>query len=228
MAKSKQSGFKFRKHDNVGCESAELDEAYLRECYYEIGDLEILLNCQEPKCIVLGRTGSGKSALLLEVEEKVEHAVRIDPESLSLQYLSNSTILPRLESMGVSLGLFYKLLWRHIFAVELIKARFILKSESDTLNFLEKIWEYFIKDREKERAVEYLMDWVKEFWKDTRVSSQGSHQQAGIGCERHSCARSSPGSSRPRSAKARKSASRKKVKSSTAFRVSSIRYKYSN
>jgi hypothetical protein len=167
VAKSKPSEFKFRKHDNVGFENAELDESYLRECYYEIGDLAVLLDCQNPRCIVLGRTGSGKSALLLEVEDQVEHPIRINPENLSLQYLSNSTILPKLEAMGVSLGLFYKLLWRHVFAVELIKAKFGLRTEADTRNFLERIWEFFVRDREKERVIDYLTEWGKEFWKDT-------------------------------------------------------------
>jgi len=182
MAKNKLSEFKFKKHDNVGCESAELDGSYLDECYYEIGDLEILLDCQSPKCVVLGRTGAGKSALLMEVEKQVEHAIRINPEDLSLRYLSNSTILPKLEAMGVSLGLFYKLLWRHIFAVELIKAKFGLRDEVDSRNFMAKIWDILTKDREKESVINYLTDWGKEFWKNTeyRVKQVTSKLESNI------------------------------------------------
>jgi hypothetical protein len=85
----------------------------------------------------------------------------------SLQYLSNSTILPQVEGLGVNLGLFYKLLWRHIFAVELIKAKYGLRTEAQNRTFWERIWDIFSKDREKEKAIEYLRKWGEEFWKDT-------------------------------------------------------------
>jgi hypothetical protein len=167
MAKRDLGEFKFRKHDNVGSESAESDSNFRRDCYYDIGDLAVLSDCSCPKCIILGRTGSGKSALLLRLEEEVEHPVRIEPEDLSLQYLSNSTILPQLEAMGVSLGLFYKLLWKHVFAVELIKARFSLRTEEETKTFKAWFWGNAKNDRQKERSIEYLTKWGEEFWKDT-------------------------------------------------------------
>jgi hypothetical protein len=166
MPKLRASQFKFRKNDSVGAESAELDNAY-DDCYYDIGDLEALRDCAGTKCIVVGRTGAGKSALLLELERREEHSVRIDPDGLSLQYLSNSTILNQIEALGVKLGLFYKLLWKHVFAVELIKAKYHLRTEADTRTFLERFWDVFRRDRQKEKAIDYLRKWGEEFWKDT-------------------------------------------------------------
>src|SRR5207253_755042 len=102
MAQLKESEFKFRRNDNVGAEGAEHDQEYLGDCYYDRDDLEILRDCCSNGCIVVGRTGSGKTALLLELQSKEEHSVPINPEGLSLQYLSNSTILPQLEALGVN------------------------------------------------------------------------------------------------------------------------------
>src|SRR5258708_5285925 len=103
MAKLKKSQFRFRKNDNVGAEGAELDTGYLQDCYYDRGDLEAIHDCMNSSCIVVGRTGSGKTALLLKIKEEEERVVDIKPESLSLQYLSNSTILPQMEHLGVNL-----------------------------------------------------------------------------------------------------------------------------
>ena len=167
MARLKASQFLFRRNDNIGAEGAEHDRAYLEDCFYDRGDLEILRDCESPKAIIVGRTGTGKTALLLKLEDEEEHAVRIEPEDLSLQYLSNSTILPQLEQLGVNLGLFYKLLWRHIFAVELIKSKYNLKTEESNRTFLERIWDYFSRDKQKEKTIEYLRAWGEEFWKDT-------------------------------------------------------------
>jgi len=172
MGKLKASQFKFARNDNVGTEGAEQDRDYLEDCYYDCGDLEILRDCSSNRCLVVGRTGSGKTALLLELQQKEEHAVSIDPEGLSLQYLSNSTILPQLEALGVSLGLFYKLLWRHIFAVELIKAKYGLRTAEGTRTFRDRIWDIFRRDRQREKAMNYLITWGEEFWQDTEYRVQ--------------------------------------------------------
>ncbi len=167
MAKLNKSQFAFRKNDTIGAEGAELDRSYLEDCYFDRGDLNVIRDCLNPACIIVGRTGAGKTAILFKLKEEEEHVIEIKPESLSLQYLSNSTVLPQLEAIGVNLGLFYKLLWRHILAVELIKAKYGLRTESESRTFLQRIWEYFSRDREKERAVQYLRDWGEDFWKDT-------------------------------------------------------------
>src|SRR5689334_20669901 len=103
---AKQASFAFRKGVTVGNIEAELD-GYLREAFIDRGDLGILQDTRSPKSIVVGRTGAGKSALLLQLEHSREHVIRIRPDALSLQYLSNSTILPNLAKIGIRLDLFY-------------------------------------------------------------------------------------------------------------------------
>ena len=92
MAKNKTSKFRFRKLDNVGTADAE-DDPFLADCFVDTGDLQVLQDCSDPRGIIVGRTGSGKTALLLLLYRHEEGGIEIKPESLALSYISNSTIL---------------------------------------------------------------------------------------------------------------------------------------
>jgi hypothetical protein len=128
MAKGKiKSSFRFRRADRVGSPSAEDDEL-LHECFVDAGDLEALSDTHNPYRIVVGRTGAGKTALLRKLDELEENVVWLQPDSLSLQYLANNSMIKYLTDNSVDLDLFYKVLWRHIFAVELIKVRYRITS----------------------------------------------------------------------------------------------------
>lgn len=61
----------------------------MEHCFVDVGDIEALHDCNDPKRIVLGRTGSGKSALLLRLKEVEARAIEVRPESLALAYISN-------------------------------------------------------------------------------------------------------------------------------------------
>ncbi|MHC4445396.1 MAG: P-loop ATPase, Sll1717 family [Planctomycetota bacterium] len=161
------SKFRFRKHDRIGATDAEQDTNYLYKCFIDNGDLDVLRNCNDPRRIILGRTGSGKTALIMKLDEEEEHVVQISPEQLSLSYLSNSTILKYLSNIGVDLDLFYRLLWRHIFAVELIKERFRIRTETEKTNWLTRIFSQFYGDKKKEKAMKYLIEWGESFWEET-------------------------------------------------------------
>lgn len=162
-----RSQFKFLRHDTIGTEGAEQDIEYLRECFVDTGDLGVLRNTRDPRRIVVGRTGAGKSALLLLLAKTEQHVSSVEPDQLALSYLSNSTILRHLDAMGVNLDLFYRLLWRHIFAVELIQLKYRLRSEEDQKGFFLKIRELFLGDKRKDEAMNYLVEWGEHFWKDT-------------------------------------------------------------
>ena len=74
-----------------------------------------------------------------------------------------------MESLGVKLGLFYKLLWRHVFAVELIKAKWSMRTESQQRTFMDTIWNLFGKgDKARKQAMDYLVQWGQRFWEDTQ------------------------------------------------------------
>ena len=157
---------------SIGNLGAEEDHEFLQSCFIDTGDYEVAMDTSKSQSIVLGRTGSGKSALLEKIKDDCEHSVEIHPEELSLNYISNSNILNFVGQLGVNLDLFFQLLWRHIFAVELIKARYKISNEDQVKGFFDRLNFSIKKDRKRERAVEYLRNWGDKFWLETDVRIQ--------------------------------------------------------
>jgi energy-coupling factor transporter ATP-binding protein EcfA2 len=73
--------------------------------------------------LIVGRTGSGKTALIKQIKNASSDVSVLDPEELSMQYLHNS-VLRTIASWGVNLDIFYKYLWRHVCILELIRMRY--------------------------------------------------------------------------------------------------------
>ncbi len=158
--------FRFKRHATVGAAAAEEDEQFLLECFHDTGDIDILNNCQDPKRIVVGRTGIGKTALLKMFKEKND-VIEIEPENLSFNYLANSSILQFFLEAGVKLDLFFKLLWRHVFTVELIKKRYNIYNETAKQTFFNRIQNFIFNNKKKEKAINYLLQWGEKFWEPT-------------------------------------------------------------
>ena len=159
--------FIFRSNQIIGAASAESDEYYLNKCFVDTGDLYILQNCEDPRNILVGRTGTGKSALISRLYETEDHVLQISPESLSLAYISNSNVLKFFSEAGVKMDIFYRLLWRHVFCVEILKERFKIDSEERKKSFLEKLWSIIPRNKQDEMALDYLKQWGESFWKET-------------------------------------------------------------
>ncbi|MCD4723664.1 MAG: hypothetical protein K8R63_02390 [Bacteroidales bacterium] len=156
--------YKFKRNVDIGSLDAENDK-FLISAFVDKNDLSILQNINDPKSIILGRTGTGKSALINYLETKEKNVVRIEPESMSLRHLSNSNIINYFKDLDVKLDLFYKVLWKHVFIVELIKVHFdnnISKSKS----VLEWLKSQF-SDKSKKHSIEYLETWGDRFWENT-------------------------------------------------------------
>ena len=158
--------FVFRKLDSVGAADAEDDKEFLADCFVDTGDIQALLDCKNPRRLVLGRTGFGKSALLVKLTEEAANTINIKPESLALSYISNSTILRFVSHLGVKLDIFFKLLWRHVFTVELLKAHFRMEDKAAEASWISRIKGLF-KEQKHQRALDYLENWGKSFWEDT-------------------------------------------------------------
>jgi len=166
MNKTNDQSYKFNSNHDIGSLDAESDK-FLQEAFIQKSDYDILLDTNNSRCILCGRTGAGKSALISRLEHNENNLTRIIPESMSLKYLSNSTILNYFQKLNIKLDLFYKVLWKHVFIVELLKLKYgndIDKSKS-ILNRL--ISNFKQKDKKKESAIEYLSNWQDEFWEKT-------------------------------------------------------------
>jgi hypothetical protein len=158
----------FTRHDDIGSAAAEDDLYFLNSCYIDTGDLDVVVDPSNPKRIIIGRTGSGKSALLNQIISKEENVISLSPHSLSLNYIANNNVINFFEEAGVSLSIFYSLLWRHILVVELLKAKFHITNENAQKDYTRHIRKLFYKkDKYKEMAVDYLEQWGNKFWLTT-------------------------------------------------------------
>jgi len=167
MSKSKSNEFRFRMHDTVAAPAAEDDTQLLYDCFLDSGNLDILRDCDANQRIIVGRTGSGKSALCLMLKQSEERSKFISPESLSLQYLTNISILKQLSELGVKLDLFYKLLWKHILVVEFIKLRYSSNSESELRHAVDALIDRVKPEKNRKKSIGYLEQWGDKFWHET-------------------------------------------------------------
>ena len=172
MAKGQSSGFRFRKTDSIGAASAEDDIEFLRTCFVETGEYEVLKDPKDIRQIVLGRTGSGKSALFerLKIEEP-DRVISIEPHNLALSYVSNSSVIKYFSDLGVNLDPFYKLLWRHVLTVEILRRHFDQHSVNESGHFWNNLLQRFssetVEDKGLKQAVQYLREWGEQFWLET-------------------------------------------------------------
>lgn len=163
---SKKGKFVFQKLDRVGYADAEEDRDFLQNCFLDTGDLAVLRDCGDPRRIVVGRTGAGKTAIIQQLLSNEDRAIAIPPESLALAYVSNSDILRFVAELGVKLDTFFRLLWRHVLAVEIIRAHFSIKNDDDQRGFVAQV-KQLLRSSKHAKAVEYLEKWGKTFWEDT-------------------------------------------------------------
>lgn len=146
---------------------AEADSDLLDVCFIDNGQLNDLLNIGTPASVILGRTGAGKSALLYKISREVEHSSFLDPNDISIRFLEHSNIVQFFNELGIKLDLFYRILWRHILTVELLKLRYGLRSKADNDSFMRWINSLVSKDRVRERALNYFKEWGDKFWLET-------------------------------------------------------------
>jgi hypothetical protein len=181
--KKQPKSFVFRKHTTVGAADAVDDKKFLLESFVDNGELDILCDNTRPECIIVGRTGSGKTALLERLNSLEERVIKIAPEGLALTYVSNNDVLNFFRVAGVNMDLFYRLLWRHVFAVELIKTRFNIVNERTRDSFLIQIRDRILGKKARQDALQYLIKWGESFWKETdyRVKEVTSKLEQDLG-----------------------------------------------
>ena len=117
---------------------------------------------------IVGRTGSGKSAALQHLEEiHPGHVIRINPEDLSLPYITDLGVIKYLDELEVNLDLFWIALWKHILLVEIIRHRYKVNTPQAKANMMENLRDLVKRDPGKKAALQYLDDFEGRFWVET-------------------------------------------------------------
>jgi hypothetical protein len=189
-SKTHQAVFRFKKTDHIGAADAEQDLEYLSNCFIDTGDFEVVENFADHRQILLGRAGSGKSALISKLKWTYgEQVISIEPENLALTHISNSTILKFFSDLGVNLDPFFKLLWRHILTVEILTHHFSLHGQKTEISLMDRLGSMFSgtsrKDKEMKEAINYLKNWGEKFWEETefRVKEIANKVEDSLGGE---------------------------------------------
>lgn len=154
---------------SIGKIAAEEDATFLETCFVDAGHLGRALDCGDSGSIFVGRTGAGKSAALLQIARgKEKNVILIDPSALSLRYISNSNVLRFFEAVPIDLDLFYQLLWRHVFTIELLNYRYRVQKIADFHALVDRVRESVFHQRKKTECIRYLTDYETDFFKSTQ------------------------------------------------------------
>lgn len=153
---------------SLGGEQAESDPL-LESAFYESGTYKAIESRNIEKCFIVGRTGSGKSAVLQRLELNSEHVIRINPENLSLPYILDLQVVRVLSGLGVHLDPLFIALWKHVLLIEIVRHRYKVDSLSDKNALLESLRARFTRDSSKRAALDYLEEFGESFWETTDV-----------------------------------------------------------
>src|SRR5262249_16193719 len=114
--------------------------------------------------VLVGRTGAGKTAILQNILEENKNCCDLNPANMALNYIANSDILRFLHEIGADLDLLFQALWKHVLCIEYIRLRYKTIDEHSTSSFLWRLSEYFGREKNKKREIEYLRKWEGQFF----------------------------------------------------------------
>jgi hypothetical protein len=153
-----------RRGVGIGSGNAESDDEFLFECFVDYPAVDRARWFDSPGMILAGRTGSGKTAILRQIEKTADHSVSLDPFDMAMSYVANSDALRFLQVIGADLDLMFQVLWKHVLCIEFIRLKFSVDGNEKSKNIFGRIAEHFKRDERKAKAVAYLKEWEGKFW----------------------------------------------------------------
>lgn len=177
----------FKQGDRVGAAAAEVDNV-LQDAFVDTGVIDILRDTSNPKSLVVGRTGCGKSALLLRLKKLVQGRVlELDPASLALGQIESSN-LPSMVDSGVVLDPFFRFLWRHVIVMAILSRWREGKGERSWDGIWSKVLPRGMRTaamRRRESALAELREWNEDLDAPAELRTERiiSHFVARLGAE---------------------------------------------
>lgn len=166
------NNFVFRKNTQIGSLDAEYD-TFLKNCFLETNIYSTLLKFDNDldftKRVIVGRTGSGKTALLKQIAEnqKIKKHQIIEAESTVFEHIKNNRFISSLIENGIDLRVFYKSLWIHVLLVKVVELLYPGQS------FIQSLPDFIGGGKKKynlELAHEYVEKFKDNFFNDSIVT----------------------------------------------------------
>ncbi|MCG6202800.1 hypothetical protein, partial [Psychromonas antarctica] len=176
--------YKFKKNDIIGNLDAETD-SYLESCFYESNVFKGIVNFNSgidnpdfTRRVIVGRTGSGKTALIkrLVSHDYIKIHDTIEAENTVFEHINNNKFISELVKNGIDLRVFYKSLWLHVLLVKVINQLY----QSTSGSFLDLIRDLNPTKKKKykpEIAKEYLESYKDNFFNDSVVTEIAEKMQ---------------------------------------------------
>jgi hypothetical protein len=178
---------KFRKNAEIGKLEAETD-SFLDSCFYEsdvfkgIIDFDSTENNPDfTRRIIVGRTGSGKSALLRKIVSCNQIKVHdtIEAENTVFEHIINNVFISKLIDENIDLRVFYKALWLHVLLVKVIN----LIHRSSYESFFDKVSRLIGSSKKRynpEIANEYVSEYKDNFFNDNVITEITNKMQESL------------------------------------------------
>ncbi|SEH85769.1 hypothetical protein SAMN05660691_01836 [Rheinheimera pacifica] len=167
------SKFKFRKNAEIGKLEAETD-SFLKACFYKSDVFKGIVdfdssekNPDFTRRIIVGRTGSGKTALLKQIvsSDQVKVHDTIEAENTVFEHINNNIFISDLINKGIDLRVFYKSLWLHVLLAKVINQ--LYRSSYDSFfEYIKSLIKTEKKPYKPEVANEYLEMYKGNFFND--------------------------------------------------------------
>ena len=158
--------FIFNRYDTIGANAAEEDVDYLSECFVDMEELPVIKEERDPRFLVIGRTGSGKTALFMQLAEDCDNCYPIDANAKGFCFTERISILEELTDKGINLAPYLKLLWTHVLVIEIIQETIPVEYKDTIIDRLKSIFNRKGKIKE-EKALRYLEEYQGHFWMET-------------------------------------------------------------
>lgn len=164
---------KLKSGASIGEPAAEDDHAFLADCFVNHPIVDAMKEVSSPQCVLLGRTGAGKSAIMWHLEDTLENVSRLDPREMAFQYLGNSAIIQQIAELGVNLHTLYEYLWTHTLTLHICRECLGANTQQGLNGIVDKIKGVIWRDQKRETAVKYLEKHANNFWLDVEnISSE--------------------------------------------------------
>ena len=157
--------FTFKKTTSIGNLEAETD-FFLENCFIETDAYRSLLTFEKGggffKRIIVGRTGSGKTALIkhLNVESTLYKNESIEAEKTIFEYVRNNIFITKLIQDKIDLRIFFKALWVHVILIKIIEI------DIGKTTFLENL----LHKQDKKDLREYIESYDGNFFDDEALT----------------------------------------------------------
>lgn len=156
----------------VGTGDASDEIELLKTVFIDTGYAKQLQNVQNPKCIILGPTGVGKTALINHLTDSIDNILQIHPDDLSITYIHSSSIIQDMERCGVNLAPVFRFMWQHVFLVEFIRLKFELNSKVSITKWIDRLKSQYLPESNEYQAVHYMEKWNHNIWESVNLRVQ--------------------------------------------------------